>query len=47
MERIGTFALALEVRAVAGRQGFDLGELHLQHLDAGFESRGHRVVIAR
>jgi ABC transporter substrate binding protein len=36
-ERIGTLALALEVRAVAGRQGLDLGQLHLRHLDARLE----------
>jgi hypothetical protein len=27
--------LALEVRPVAGRRGFDLGQLRLQRLDAG------------
>jgi hypothetical protein len=33
-ERIGTLALALEVRAVAGRQGLDLGQVHSRRFRA-------------
>jgi hypothetical protein len=46
-EFIDTLALALEVRAVAGCQDLDLGQLHLQHLDARFERCNDRVEIGR
>jgi hypothetical protein len=42
-----TRSLALEVRAVAGCQDLDLGQLHLQHLDAPFERCNDRVEIGR
>jgi hypothetical protein len=46
-EPFAPLALALEVRPVNGRTGFELGKLGLQRLDAGLEHRGRRLVIVR
>jgi len=46
-EPIGPFAVALEVRLVIGRRGFDLGQLRLQRFDAGLQHGGDRPVTGR
>jgi hypothetical protein len=47
MSRSAPLALALEVRPVTRWRCFDLGQLRLQRLDAGFKRGGDWAVTGR
>jgi hypothetical protein len=44
---LASFALALKVRPVNGRSGFELGEFRFERFDARLERDGDRVTIIR